>query len=244
LGIPKLKAYISLTMKNLIIHPKDHTTQFLSPIYAPLKNKTVIDGGVRKSELRELIDVNERVIMLGHGSPYGLLSVGQFPDVGFHIVDVSIVNLLMGKPDNIYIWCHADQFVKRNGLTGLCSGMFVSEVEESICYGFDEIERDSIDESNNGFSSIVSKYINERMDVLYRNLMDEYGKLSQTNLIARFMRLYSQGESKLKISDLTGVSRNTLKKYLKIYIRQGLTLPDIERLSDQELDHLFGENDS
>jgi transposase len=67
-------------------------------------------------------------------------------------------------------------------------------------------------------------------------------KKTDMSKLRQMLRLYSQGESKLKISDLTGVSRNTLKKYLKIYIRQGLTLPDIERLSDQELDHLFGEN--
>jgi hypothetical protein len=63
-------------MKNLIIHPKDHTTRFLSPIYAPLKNKTVINGGVSKYELRFMIETHDRVIMLGHGYPDVLISVG------------------------------------------------------------------------------------------------------------------------------------------------------------------------
>ncbi|MHC1730660.1 MAG: helix-turn-helix domain-containing protein [Bacteroidales bacterium] len=35
--------------------------------------------------------------------------------------------------------------------------------------------------------------------------------------LRQILRLYSQGEKKLKISTLTGVSRNTLKKYLRIY---------------------------
>jgi len=60
--------------------------------------------------------------------------------------------------------------------------------------------------------------------------------------LRQMLRLYSQGESKLKISELTGVSRNTLKKYLKIYARLGLSIHDIEVRSDQELDHMFGEN--
>jgi len=38
------------------------------------------------------------------------------------------------------------------------------------------------------------------------------------------------------------VSRNTLKKYLKIYARLKLRIDFIEQQSDQELDHLFGEN--
>jgi len=60
--------------------------------------------------------------------------------------------------------------------------------------------------------------------------------------LRQMLRLSSQGESKLKISSLTGVSRNTLKKYLKIYDQLGLDIADIESKSDQELDHLFGEN--
>ena len=84
-------------MTNLIIHPKDHTTSFISQIYSPLKNKTVIDGGVTQSELRKLIEIHNRIIMLGHGCPYGLLSVGQFPGAGFYIVDESMVELLKSK---------------------------------------------------------------------------------------------------------------------------------------------------
>jgi len=60
--------------------------------------------------------------------------------------------------------------------------------------------------------------------------------------LRQMLRLYSQGESKLKISELTGVSRNTLKRYLKIYERLGLSIAYIEEKSDQELDYLFGEN--
>jgi len=60
--------------------------------------------------------------------------------------------------------------------------------------------------------------------------------------LRQMLRLYEQGESKLRISRLTGVSRNTLKKYLKIYSRLRLNRAFIEQQSDQELDHLFGEN--
>ena len=80
-------AYISHIMKNLIIHPEDPTTSFLSQIYAPLTNKTVVKGGITKSELRELIESYDRVFMLGHGSPYGLLNPDQFPDAGSYIID-------------------------------------------------------------------------------------------------------------------------------------------------------------
>jgi transposase len=67
-------------------------------------------------------------------------------------------------------------------------------------------------------------------------------KKTNMSKLRQMLRLYAQGESKLKISELTGVSRNTLKKYLKIYSRLKLSIDFIEQQSDQELDHLFGEN--
>jgi len=60
--------------------------------------------------------------------------------------------------------------------------------------------------------------------------------------LRQILRLYAKGEKKLKISELTGVSRNTLKKYIKIYLRLGLTLQDVEMLNDHELDQVFEEN--
>lgn len=66
-------------------------------------------------------------------------------------------------------------------------------------------------------------------------------KKTTMSKLRQMLRLYAQGESKLRISELTGVSRNTLKKYLKIYAQLGLNLTEIEKKSDQELDQLFGE---
>jgi transposase len=60
--------------------------------------------------------------------------------------------------------------------------------------------------------------------------------------IRQILRLYGSGEKKLKISELTGVSRNTLKKYLKTYLRLGLTPELIDMYSDHELDQLFNDN--
>jgi len=74
-------------MKNLIIHPKDPTTSFLSMIYSPIKNKTVITGGLTRTKLRKLMKSHERIIMMGHGNGGGLMSVGQFPNSEYPIND-------------------------------------------------------------------------------------------------------------------------------------------------------------
>jgi hypothetical protein len=185
-------AYFSHIMKDLIIHPEDSTTTFLSQIYAQLTNKTIIRGGISKSEIPKLIESHDRVLMIGHGSPYGLLSQGQFPDAGLLIIDDSMALPLKNKRDNIYIWCHADLFVKRHRLTGLNSGMFISEGMEANYYDFDNMDLELIDQSNDRFAAIFSKYLNEPMEILYQKLLYEYELIARTNPIARFNleRLY------------------------------------------------------
>jgi hypothetical protein len=184
-------------MKNLIIHPKDHTTNCLSQIYAQLANKTVITGGVTKSELRHQIEIHDRIIMLGHGTHHGMLSVGQFPDAEYCIVDGSMIGELWNKTNNVYIWCHADFFLNMNSLNGLCCGMFISEIGEAIDNNFEDSDWDLITESNDVFAFIMAKHINESIDELYRNLVSEYGELAKRNPIAKFNheRLYLIQES-------------------------------------------------
>ena len=135
-------------MKTLIVHPEDPTTTFLSTIYANLKNKTVVRGDASKLELRELIESHDRVLMLDHGSPWGLMNVGQFTEAGSYIIDDSMVLPLKNKNNNLFIWCEADQFVLRHRLTGLNSGMFISQDTEASYYGFNDIDCNMIDQSN------------------------------------------------------------------------------------------------
>lgn len=192
LGRLRMKAYFGPLMRNLIIHPEDPTTTFLSTIYANLKNKTVIKGGITKSELRELIDSHDRVLMLGHGSTFGLLNPGQFPDTSSYIIDDSMVLPLKNKSNSIYIWCFASKFVHQHELSGLCTGMFISEVREANSYCFENIDEDLIDMSNRRFSWIISNYVNQPIEILYQKLMYEYELLARKNPIARFNleRLY------------------------------------------------------
>lgn len=57
--------------------------------------------------------------------------------------------------------------------------------------------------------------------------------------IRQILRLHSQGRSKLLIADQTGVSRNTLKKYLKEFEQSGLSYTEITALCDKDLEDLF-----
>ena len=57
--------------------------------------------------------------------------------------------------------------------------------------------------------------------------------------LRQVLKLHCQGHSKLNISRVTGLSRNTIKKYLNIFSGLRLTMDEANRLSNKELDDLF-----
>ncbi len=59
--------------------------------------------------------------------------------------------------------------------------------------------------------------------------------------IRQILRLHGQNYSNLAIYRLTGVSRNTLKKYIKDYHTLNLNIVEIEELSDHDLSELFAQ---
>jgi hypothetical protein len=173
-------------MKTLIIHPKDRSTDFLRPIYSGIPDQTLITGGTTRNELHELIKSHDRIIMMGHGYPGGLFSVGQFPAIG-SIIGHNEVEYLQGK-ENIFIWCNADKFVRQHGLKGFSTGMFISEVSEAEWCGLPGTKQEVVDESNDTFSQFMSEGLNEGLGArdLKENIRDRYGVLSDINKVALY----------------------------------------------------------
>jgi len=183
-------------MKTLIIHPDDRSTDFLIPIYMNLggfpdfEKPTVIRGGINKSEVKQLIIEHDRVIMLGHGTPFGLMSVGQFMsdpvlidkkedeyysyplNSGF-IIDSSMVEELNKKSNNIYIWCNADKFVDKHNLKGFYTGMFISEYSEAHFCGVATFNGE-VEQSNELFSKLVGEVVNESELNIYKHVRNNY----------------------------------------------------------------------
>lgn len=170
-------------MKTLIIHPKDESTTFLDIVYKDIPNKTVVQGGVTKTELLKMMEQHDRIMMMGHGAPGGLFSVGKFPYSGFKaspfIIDHYAVPILQEKNDNVFIWCNADKFVDYHNLKGFYSGMFISEVGEALYCGLPNTQQREVDESNYGFVNIISKHINETTETIYENVKKEYGLIAE-----------------------------------------------------------------
>lgn len=187
-------------MKTLIIHPKDSSTDFLKPIYQSLPYYSVITSGT-KNEVNEAIKEHDRVIMMGHGSSYGLFSVYEFDEFSYYIIDKTSVELLKDK-ECIFIWCNADQFVKTHNLKGLYSGMFISEQAEARYCGLpmEKVTISMVNESNDMFAYWLGKELGyytkqKKTDILskiYKNVLYEYQHLADYNLVAQYNieRLY------------------------------------------------------
>ena len=184
---------IKKTIKTLVIHPKDRSTDFLSTIYESIEDKTVVTGGKTKEELKRLIESHDRVMIMGHGTPYGLLNWGEgkwkinYP----YIIGVDFVELLSEKTDTIYIWCNADEFVDRHKLKGFYSGMFISEVGEAKVFDI-IVEQNVVDESNNTFAELMSEHIKESSYTIYEKVKYQYGLLAESNPVVSYnsVRLY------------------------------------------------------
>ena len=179
-------------MNTLVIHPLDPTTELLTKIYKNLDNTNVIRRGVSKNRVGELIQTHDRCFFMGHGTPNGLMSVGMFKDSWGFIIDTNMVSSLINQKDNKYIWCHAKSFVELHDLQGLYTDMFISEVSEAHYYGYSEVSRDEITESNDVFGQLVGDNIDKSNEEIYHILKTEYVRFGKTNRIARYnsQRIY------------------------------------------------------
>lgn len=146
----------------LIMHTADASTDFLKRIYSgdEFLRKTVVNWDMPESALKPLIASHDNIVMLGHGTPSGLLN-GSW---GGYNIDESYVPLLRDKT-LIGIWCNASEFAKRHNLPGLWSGMFISEISEAITFLDENCKQDRIDALNNNFADTLSSCLNWAMEV-------------------------------------------------------------------------------
>lgn len=165
-------------MRTLVIHPDDRSTDFLRAVYKDIPNKTVITGGLLPYEVDAQIIAHDRVIMLGHGTPSGLLSVGQFPGTAY-VIDQMSANYLKDTKENIYIWCHASDYVKKHNLKGFSSGMFISEVAEATYCGIPNQSQEDVDIQCEYFCNLVGSVVERPTKEIYDFVSKEYGVLAE-----------------------------------------------------------------
>lgn len=153
---------------NLVVHPDDRTTDFLDPSYAGL-NARVLTSQRDMFNLRENMRQHDRIIMMGHGSPGGLMMPvgtiygvddvdGELKKYSTHNIGASFVDILKTKPI-VAVWCNADQFVLRHDLHGFYTGMVISEMCEANYCNVHKCNVRDLEESNTLFTKALAAAI-------------------------------------------------------------------------------------
>ena len=163
-------------MKTLVIHPYDPSTDFLAEIYKG-KDWTVMTGPFHKATVARMIKTHDRVIMLGHGTPNGLIGNGGF------VIDYKTAALLRNKKECVFIWCHADDYVKLHELSGFFTGMIISEMSEAQSNRVKCIAADVV-ESNALFAAAVAEGIDLPQQELLNTVKTLYW--SNTNPVIQY----------------------------------------------------------
>lgn len=141
-----------MKQKVLVLHPDDRSTDFLKSIYKNIKCTVITEFDGNIGALIKKAKNHDRIIMLGHGTPWGLLGFGWLFN------DEEFVGILREKSNNVYIWCNADKYVRPRALKGFFSGMFISEVGEAYMYNI-RATQGEINFSNALFANILGEII-------------------------------------------------------------------------------------
>jgi hypothetical protein len=64
--------------------------------------------------------------------------------------------------------------------------MFCSEYSECFYVGVKGVKEGMVEKSNEAFASIMSKYINEDINTIHKNVIQEYGMLGEINPVAAY----------------------------------------------------------
>lgn len=164
----------------LVIHPKDVSTDFLARIYKDKDWTSIRSWPQDPASLKRFINCYDRIIMMGHGTPSGLLNVGSFygdePNQ-FYVIDNYFADLLQTK-ETVSIWCHSDQFARQYKLPGFHTGMIISEVSEAqYVLGKTPLNAEETLDNMNLFADVVSKHIdNPNLLEMQKLIREEYNR--------------------------------------------------------------------
>ena len=183
-------------MNTLVIHPKDDSTVFLNKVYENLDDVTLVQGGVSRDQLKDMVRSHDQIMMMGHGTPHGLMSVGQFNGHSY-VVDGSFAPLLAEKSNSVFIWCNADEYVNQNELKGFFTGMYISEIAEAYLMGLGETTQRQVDESNELFVETVGAFADREPCLIHAAAKHRYGQITSRNHVAKYNheRLYVSAEA-------------------------------------------------
>ena len=125
----------------------------------------------------------DRIIMMGHGVPSGLINVYDGRYYGL-IIDNQFTEVLKEK-ETISIWCNSDKFFRPRNIKGFHTGMIISEVgEASIVLGETPLNKEETLDNMEKFATIVGECIEDTPLEMQKHILEKYNfedKVTQYN---------------------------------------------------------------
>jgi len=148
----------------LVIHPKDPSTDFLKILYEGRANVRLIDDIGSVKELRHALNhvaPGETVMLLGHGCPNGLYALdGE----GYKMINLHGLSFYLRKHFIVGVFCYANLLAEKEHLTGLFTGMIVSELSEADDLNINT-SRMELNEENQKFARNFRKLLDEQCPI-------------------------------------------------------------------------------
>lgn len=163
----------------LVIHPKDASTDFLARIYKDKDWDIIKSWPGDSASLKRYMDCYDRIIMMGHGTPGGLININFYKNCPsqFYAIDNYFVDLLQ-KKETVSIWCNSDQFARLYKLPGFHTGMIISEVSEAqYVLGKTPLNAEETLDNMNLFADVVGKHIdNPNLLEMQKLIREQYNR--------------------------------------------------------------------
>lgn len=167
-------------MSKVIIHDNkyDDSISFLKELYGDEKP---YGRDSSNDEINNILQENNEIWMLGHGSTNGLFSrPSENCFFDRFIINVTHVQFLKDK-SIVGIWCYANSFAERHNLKGLFSGMIVSEIGEAIWALGITPSQETIDKCNKTWVKAISELLEKYPKKEIPSLMANYNRGEETS---------------------------------------------------------------
>lgn len=152
----------------LVIHPNDRTTSFLSALYDGMPDVRSFHHTVSRKELNHVLHHTSRsecIMLLGHGCHAGLMwrEDDTSPEFDGVVVGHPHTYHLRNHGGNIVaVFCHADVFAANERLSGLFTGMIISEMQEALEYQIETTEEE-IERENSKFVMRLRSLLDQKV---------------------------------------------------------------------------------
>lgn len=144
----------------LVIHViSTEDTKMFKCLYTEIDAKVLVNPS-KKDVKRAIIEEKDCVMLIGHGTEYGLLN----ERLNGFLVGPDMVQFLRGKTV-IGIWCYAGNFAQKYDLNGFFTSNFISNIDELIDCGFSRFneDEDTISVENFLFSCRINEFLRKKI---------------------------------------------------------------------------------